>query len=482
MKKDKTLTLVLKGINLIDGLSDKIKNDITIIVQDGIISDIGKESEITVPPHAQVLDLSGKTIIPGLIDSHLHLSQSGVDDFVKPYAERMNTKLKRNAYITLKSGVTTVRNMPGGSTNCVFKFREKVKQGKILGPRILTSGPALSPSYGYFSLKRFFPPNPIMIGILSRIFGAHGLSVDVDTQEEAKQMVKKLKKDRVDFIKTITPGAYIPFIEKEKTLKDELIKKGFKSEIIEASMKPEVLKTIVEEAHKEGLKVAVHTICWPEGVKEAGKAGVDSVEHTPLGLMDDETIELMKRKNIYWVPTAYCFYHWSDLIDNPEHYNSEEMKELIPEPFYSVGKKSLDEARAGIKTGKDPIWSRFYREIEPFKEKYFPTNFAQALDKGIKIVAAVDAGASGASCVPHGKLHKELELFVKQGMSEFEAIQTATKNAAELLGLEKEIGTVEIGKIADLVALNANPLSDIANIKHISCVIKEGAMVYNQQD
>ncbi|MGH4121910.1 MAG: amidohydrolase family protein [Clostridium sp.] len=480
MKKGSSNILVLKGINLIDGLTDKIKVDVTIIVQDGIITDIGKESEVFIPQQAEVLYLSGKTVLPGLIDSHLHLSQSGVDDFVKPYAERMNTKLIRNAYLTLKSGVTTIRNMPGGSGNCVLKFGEKVKQGKVIGPRILASGPALVPSYGYFSLKRFFPSNPIIMFILSRGFGAHGLSIDVDSQKEAKEAVKKLKKYGVDFIKTVTPGAYIPFIEKDKEFKDELLKNGLKLEMIEASMKPEVLRTIVEEAHREGLKIAAHTISWPEDLKEAVKAGVDSIEHTPLGLMDDETFELMKSKSIYWVPTAYCFYNWSDFIDNPEQYNSEEIKEAIPEPFYTVGKKSLDKAREGIKSGKDSILSRFYAEIKPFKEKYFPINFRHALDKGIKIVAAVDAGASGASCVPHGQLHKELEIFVKHGMSEFEAILTATKNAAELLGLEKELGTIEVGKIGDFVVLNANPLSNISNIKSINCVIKEGTVVYNK--
>lgn len=295
-----------------------------------------------------------------------------------------------------------------------------------------------------------------------------------------KKAIKKLKGDGVDFIKTVSPGAYIPFIEKDQELKDKLLKKGFKSEIIEASMKPDVLRTITEEAHKEGMKVAVHTICWPEGLKEAVNVGVDSIEHTPLGLMDDETFELMKNKNIYWVPTAYCFYNWSNIIDNPDQYNSEEIKELIPEPFYSIGKKSLDKAREGIKSNKDPIWSRFYAEVEPFKEKYFPINFKRAMDQGIKIVAAVDAGASGASCVPHGQLHKELEIFVRHGMSEFEAIQTVTKNAAELLGLEEELGTVEIGKVADFVVLNANPLSDISNIKNIYSVIKEGTLVYRQ--
>jgi imidazolonepropionase-like amidohydrolase len=478
MKSKKNGVLVLQNIDLIDCLRDEVQKDRTIIIDNGVISLIGKSNEIKIPKDVELLNLEGKTVIAGLIDAHLHLSQSGADDFVKPYAESMTKKLKRNAFLTLKSGVTTVRSMPGGSVNTMYKFRDKVNQRKILGPRILTSGPALVPSYGYFSLKRFFPPNALAISILSRIFGAHGLSIDVDTQEEAKKMVDKVHSDGVDFIKSITPGAHIPFIEKDESLTNELLDKGVKLEVIVASMKPEVLKTIVDEGHKKGLKVATHTVCWPDGLKEAVIAGVDSIEHTPLGLIDDETFDIMKEKNTFWVPTAYCFYNWSDLIDNPEHYNTDEIKELIPEPFHSIGKKSLDKVREGIITKSDPIWTRFYAEIKPFKEHYFPLNFKRAMEKGIKIVGAVDAGAAGASCVPHGHLYKELEIFVNHGMSEFEAIQSVTKNAAELLGLENEIGTIEQGKIADLVILDENPISNISNINRINRVIKQGEIVY----
>lgn len=472
--------LVLKNMDLIDGICDSVKKNVSVIIENGIISQIGSVNELHIPENFHSLELTGKTVIPGLIDAHLHLSQSGVDDFTRPYAESMNTKLKRNAYLTLKSGVTTVRNMPGGSVNSVLKFREKVKQGKELGPRILASGPALAPSYGYFSLKRFFPSNPVIMYILSKLFGAHGLAIDVDTTEEAKIAVNKLKKLGVDFVKTVTPGSYIPFADKEEGLTEELMKKGLKREMIESSMKPEVLRAIVEEAHKQGLKVAAHTISWPEDLKEAVKVGLDSIEHTPLGLMDDETFDLMKSKNIYWVPTAYCFYNWSNFIDNPEEFNSNEIKALIPEPFHSLGKKSLDKVREGIKSGKDPLWARFYAQVTPFKEHYFPANFKRAMDKGIKIVAAVDAGASGAGCVPHGMLYKELELFVKHGMSEFEAIQSVTKNPAELLSLEKQLGSIEVGKRADFVVLDANPLEDISNISKINTVIKDGEIVYKQ--
>ncbi|MFO7869308.1 MAG: amidohydrolase family protein [Bacteroidales bacterium] len=479
-KKEESNISVLQNIDVIDGINNQIKHDMVIIVKNGIITDIGKKNDLAIPQNANVLDFSKKTAIPGLIDSHLHLLQSGVDDFMKPYAESITTKLTRNSYITVKSGVTTVRNMPGGSGYKIFAFRKKVNQGTILGPRIITSGPALAPSYGYFSVKRFFPDNRLLIALLSRIFGAHGLSIDVDSEEEAIEAVEKLKKKNVDFIKTVTPGAHMSFAAKDKNLKEELLQKGIKSDTIEASMKPEVLKTIVNEAHNFNLKVSAHTICFTDGFKKAVQAGVDSIEHTPLGIIDDETFEMMKRNKTCWVPTGYCFYNWTNFIDNPEQYNTDEIKELIPEPFHSLGKKSLEMVKEEIKSGENLMWNKFYSEMPLFKENYFPQNFKRALEKGIQIVAAVDGGASGAGYVPHGQLYKELELFVEHGMSEFEAIQTATINAAELLGVEKKLGSIEVGKIADFVILDNNPLKDISHLKNINSVIKDGVLVYNE--
>ena len=189
----------------------------------------------------------------------------------------------------------------------------------------------------------------------------------------------------------------------------------------------------------------------------------------------------MKEKSTFWVPTAYCFYNWSNLIDNPHQYEANDFKELIPEPFFSVGKKALDKVRKEIDSGDDLLWSRFYAEVKAFKEDYFPKNFSMALEKGIKIVAAVDAGASGAGYVPHGQLYKELELFVAHGMSEFQAIQSATKNPAELLGVDKELGTLEVGKIGDIVVLDSNPLADISKLKDVSMVIKDGKIAYSRE-
>lgn len=473
--------LVLTDANVVDVINRKIHENITIICRDGKISEIGLSSSISIPKDAKVVKLSGQFIIPGLIDAHVHLAHPGVDDYGRLSFESITSKYKRNAYLTLKSGVTTVRNMPGSCGYSIMKFRDKVNNGKFIGPRIFASGPALAAPYGYFSLKRFIPVPPVLMTILSVIFGAHGLSIDIDSPQDVPKAIEKLKRSGVDFIKTTTPGAYMSLIEDDSESRDFYIKRKVDSRLLDASMKPEVLKAIVKYAHDKELKVAAHSICLPDGIKQAVEAGVDSVEHTPLGLIDEGTFRLMKEKGVYWVPTTYCFYNWSDLIDNPDLFSREEVKKAIPEPYHSIGKKALHKQREAIKLEADPNWVRFYAEMPKYKQTYFPVNFANAIKNGVKIVAGVDAGMGGAGYVPHGFLYKELELFVKYGMDEFESIRTATINPSELLGAADKLGSIELGKTADLVILRANPIKDISNIRQIEHVVKDGIIVYSDR-
>lgn len=470
--------LVLTGVNIIDVLNRAVHENSTIICHNGKISEIGPSTAIPIPENAIVKNLSGRYVIPGLIDAHVHLAHPGVDDYGRISTETMTKKYLRHSYLTLKSGVTTIRNMPGSFGYSILKFRDQVNKGIHIGPRIFASGPALAAPYGYFSLKRFIPAPPVLLSILSVIFGAHGLSIDVENPQEVQEIIRKLKKDGVDFIKTTTPGTYLSLIENNPDSREFYIQRKVDSRLLDASMKMDVLQAIVKCAHDEGLKVSVHSICLPEGIKQSVEAGVDSIEHTPLGLLDDETLMMMRDKKIYWVPTAYCFNHWVDLIDNPEFFNREEIKEAIPEPYHTIGKKALDKTREAIKSQADPNWVRFYAEMPNYKQIYVPVNLKNAIKYGVKIVAGVDAGMGGAGYVPHGFLYKELEIFVKHGMDAYEAIRTATVNAAELLGASDELGSIDLGKLADLVILKANPLINISNIHSIELVIKEGKIVY----
>ena len=474
----KSDTLVITGVNIIDVRNREVHENCTIICIDGKISEIGPTSSVPIPEAATVRELSGRYVIPGLIDAHVHLAHPGVDDYGRISTETMTKKYLRHSWLTIKSGVTTIRNMPGSFGYSILRFRDKVNRGIHIGPRIFASGPALAAPYGYFSLKRFIPAPPALLPILSVIFGAHGLSFDVENPEEVTGVIKKLKRDGVDFIKTTTPGTYLSLIESNPESRDFYLKRKVNSRLLDASMKLEVLKAIAKSAHEEGLKVSAHSICLPESIQQAVEAGVDSIEHTPIGLLEEETLQMMKEKEIYWVPTAYCFCHWAELIDHPELFDSEEVKEAIPEPYHSIGKKALQKTRDVIKSKADPNMVRFYEEIDNYKNTYFPVNLRNAIKCGVKIVAGTDAGMGGAGYVPHGFLYKELEMFVEHGMDAYEAIQTATVNAAELLGASEDIGSIAQGKKADLVILKADPIKDISNLHQIDFVIKDGKIVF----
>ncbi len=472
-------TLVITGVNIIDVLEKTIHENSTIICSCGKINKIGSTESLSISENAEVLDLSGRYILPGLIDAHVHLAHPGVDDYGRIIAEPMTKKLLRHSHLTLKSGVTTIRNMPGSFGYRMLKFRDKINKGKYIGPRIFASGPALSVPYGYFSIKRFIPAPPVIRSFLGVIFGVNGLSIDIDEPQEVSKIIRKLKKAGVDFIKTSTPGAYMSLIENDPESREFYIKRKVDPHLLDVSMSPEILKAIVKCAHSEGLKVSTHAICMPEGIKQAVEAGVDSIEHTPLGLIDDETFKQMKENGTCWVPTAYCFIHWTDLIENPESFSRQEIKDAIPETYHSMGRKALEKQREEIKSGTEPNWAKFYAEMPNYRQKYLPVNLEKAIKFGVRIVAGIDAGAGGAGYVPHGFLYKELELFVKYGMDEYEAIRTATINAAKLLGVADELGSIDLGKNADLVILRENQLKNISALNQVEFVIKDSKIVYS---
>ena len=473
MRKN-TNVLVITGVNIVDVLKKNVHENNTIICVDGRIKSISPVDSANMPENAEILNLPGRYILPGLIDAHVHLALSSVDDMGKITTESMTKRYLRNSLLTIQSGVTTVRNMPGRFGSSIFKFREKVNAGKYIGPRILASGQALVPSYGYFSIKGYIPAPAIIRKILSIIFGAHGLSIDVDAPEEVRKAVSKLKNAGVDFIKTTTPGSAFDIMPEIR----ESLRGKVDPRILDAGMKPEVLEAIVKCAHNEGLKVAAHTMALPEHIKQGVNAGLDSIEHTPFGIVDAETWEQMREAGVCWVPTGFIFINVARLIKNPDLFNSCEYKKAVPEPYHSIGLGVLKKKRQAIQSGADPIWAKLYNEIAPrYEEEYFPVNFENAIKAGVKIIAGTDAGAGGAGWFPHGFFYKEIELFAKHGMNMYDVIQTATINAAELLGVADELGSIDNGKFADFVILNENPLNDISTMLRITHVIKNGIFI-----
>lgn len=330
--------LALVHVDVVDVINDTVKKVHTILIEGNTISQLGSSDTIKVDNTYTIIDGKGMTLIPGLIDAHLHLLQSGVDDFLKPYKERFSKKLNRHLKRNLMTGITTVRNMPGGQNIKVHKVRDAINQGKRIGPRILSSGPALSTLHGYFSTKMFFPFPAVFRFIFKHLYKVTSLSIDVDSKEDVITAVKTLKAHDVDFIKTTTTGAFIPY-NNDKDVVDTLKQKGMNTSIIHAEMKPDVLKTIIEEAYKVGLKVAAHTIYHTSDFHYAAILDIDSLEHTPFGKIDDATFDVMLKNNVYWVPTAFAPINYLNIIEDDTYYD-QVMKDLPP-TFFKLGKKTI---------------------------------------------------------------------------------------------------------------------------------------------
>lgn len=468
--------MVLKNVNVIDVVNSTILMDYSIMCSNGRIVKVEKSLDMDVPKNARILDLKGKYVIPGLIDAHVHLSLPGVDDYTGTHFKSMSKRFIRNSYLTICSGVTAVREMPGNAYGAL-KIRNKINNGKIVGPRILVSSPALSAPYGYFSLKRFIPAPPMIVIIIKNLLGIKGVSIDIETESQISDVIEKMKKQGFDFIKTVTPGT-----EKDglKLNQNTTQNGNYIVENTDVGMQVDILKLIADNTHKNNLKVSAHNICLPDGFSRAVKVGIDSIEHTPLGLINDETFDYMSKKGTYWVPTAFAFINWKRFVDNPDTYDSDEIKKAVPEPYYSKGKKILMSIHDNINSETaDLLWAYFYKQMERYQSDYLPTNLSNAIKHKIKIVAGTDAGAGGAGYVPHGFFYKELETLNQFGMTEYEVLKSATINAAELLGMNKDIGSIESGKFADMVVLDDNPINNISNIQNIAYVIKENKILYS---
>ncbi len=463
----------LVDVLIVDVIKDNVFAHQSILINDGIIHMIKDAKTFSVPNDYKVIECRGCTVIPGLIDAHVHLLQSGVDDFLKPYKESFNKKLNRHLMQNLKAGITTVRNMPGGQGDKVYAIRDDINLNNRIAPRIITSGPALSAPHGYFSTKMFFPFLKPVHDVLKRVYKVTSLSVDVDTPKEAINAVDDLKSRGVDFIKTTTTGAFMPYADDQKMF-DYLTKKGMKPAVMHAHMKDDVLKAIVKRAHEQGLKVAAHSIYHVSDFKRGVEIGIDSLEHTPFGIIDDATFDLMKAQKIYWVPTAYAPVNYLQMLDDENHYDH--MMKALPKAFFKLGKQSIERIKKQLNAG-DELQNKMIEDIRTLVKTYIPTNIKRAMEKGVTMVAAVDAGASGAGYVPHGMLHRELSLYQSYGMSALDALKTATINAAHLLGLQNDIGSIEVGKKADLVICRENPTEDIDHLNTIQYVMKGGALV-----
>jgi imidazolonepropionase-like amidohydrolase len=398
---------------LIDGVSNISLEHVTIIVDGNTITDI-KPGYVAGNARESTIDLKNKTVMPGLIDCHVHLEQQGSKNSLLEGFTLTDADIAYHAAVyakrTLMAGFTTVRDLGGSGIN--ISLRKAVQQGLVDGPRIFTAGRAISASGGHMDSS---------VGFRDDAFN-HKMGPDdgvADGRDELVKAVRLQVKRGSDVIKIASTGGVLDLSENGSG----------------AEFSIDEIKTVVETAKDYGLKVACHAH-GAEGIRRAILGGVASIEHGTF--MNEEDMELAKKYGTYLVPTIIA------------------------------GKSVSDSAK--IKGYFPPVIARKAIEVGTQIQQ----TFGKAYKAGVKIAFGTDAGVYA-----HGKNYLEFGYMVEAGMPPMEAIKAATTNAADLLGISDKTGSITKGKLADIIAVDGDPLSDIKTMKNVSFVMKEGK-IYNQ--
>lgn len=379
------MKLALQQARVIDGRGG-VHERATVVIEDGRLLTLDQTGKAPVPRGARKVDLRGMTVLPGLIDCHVHLCLGAEPDVVRALKEASPgltlLKASRFAGQTLEAGFTTIRDL-GFRDHSIFALKHAIEHRLLPGPRILAAGLAVCTTGGH-----------------ARFIGRES-----DGPSDVIAAVREQLAAGADLLKFIASGG--------------VLTPGTSPEA--AQFTPEELVAGMDEARRAGRRVAAHAH-GAEGMKQAVRAGAHSIEHATL--MDDEAAALMRERGVFMVPTLSALATTADCG----------MQCGIPDAVLKA------------------------RSLRPRHE----ASFKKAYRSGIPIALGTDAGTPFNY---HGDNAQELERMVALGMSPMDAILSATSGAAMLLGLAQSIGTIEAGKVADLVVLEGNPLKKIGLLR-----------------
>lgn len=407
--------VVLKAARLFDAKSGKLVTPGVVVVTEGKISAAG--SSAAVPQGAEVIELGDATLLPGFIDAHTHITGQPGDDWRQDVLDRMQRTIPERtlealpyARATLMAGFTTIRNL-GAEDYVDVGLRNSIRRGTVVGPRIIAATSGLGTTGGHCD-----GGNSWRKGLLAQESG-QGVA---DGPDAFRAMVREHLKYGADVIKVCATGGVL----------------SRNDDVDSPQLTQAELDAIVDEAHARKKKVAAHAH-GAEGIKRAIRAGVDSIEHGSF--LDDEAIELMKRKGTFFVPTRIA------LRGVRERY---EKGLLSPE--------QIPKFKAADAAARQAV--------------------SKAITRGVRIAFGTDAGVFA-----HGRNAEEFALLVEAGLSPSDALRAATLVDAELLGMTNQLGTLEPGKLADVVAVPGDPLQDIRRTEQVFFVMKEGVIYRNDR-
>jgi len=405
-------TLIHCG-SLIDGKSKTLQSQVTIVVEGNKIMSVDK-GFTKAGKDDKLIDLSKKTVMPGLIDMHVHLeSETSKGGQIKRYTfNEADFAFQSTVYArkNLMAGFTTVRDCGGSGVN--ISLRNAVNAGTVVGPRIFTAGKGVATTGGHGD-----PTN----GSRRDLMGDPGPKEGViNGPDDARKAVRQRYKDGADFIKITATGGVL-----------SVAKDGSGPQFTQ-----EEVNAIVEAAKDYGFHTAAHAH-GAEGMKRAVLAGITTIEHGTL--MSEEVMDLMIQKGTYHVPTIIAGRSAAEYAKIPGYYHP-----LVVPKAIEIGSRIQE-------------------------------NFGKAYKRGVKMAFGTDAGV-----FPHGENAREFGYMVEGGMPAIEALLCAMQVNANILGMGDKIGSIEKGKLADIVAVNEDPTKNIKTMEKVTFVMKDGVVYKNE--
>ncbi len=416
--------IAIVGGMLLDGHAAEPIHHSVVIFEDGRITAVGNRDNTPIPGNAVVIDAGGRTVMPGLIDAHIHIDLIGHGSYARLYKfmngmERIEEFMTIAARQMLRAGVTTGLDL--GAPFQAFDFRERVRKGEVPGPRLLLSGPWIT---------------RIDYDIIPDEY-----EIIINSPREAAQRTRELIERGVDVIK------------------------------VWEGLTEEDYRAVVDVAHQAGVKVHAH-LYEPERIRYALDAGVDVFQHVGSAgnpPYDDALIAEIAHRNIPVVQTiSHRIWVYPATVEFPER---------LYDPVY---KKDMPA----------DIYTEFIASVENFRRlSYFSEIDRESRNSHIAASQFIDGGAVmgvGTDAASPLNMHteamwREMSALVESGMTPAEVITAATKTNAHILGLDTEIGSIEPGKLADIIIVDGNPLRNIEVLDYVDIVVKDGVVWYSER-